>query len=437
MGGRARWAITAVFAVNGMLIATMAARAPSVKVDLGLSTGQLGLTTAAFGVAAVMAMQWAGGLVARYGSRSVVRLAVSVLPALLVATAAPDGLVGLAAVFLVFGAVHGVLDVAMNAHAVAVERELGRPILNGCHAAWSIGAVGGSLLASGAAQLGLSRAVHFGVVAAVLTPLIAVWTRALLPAAVDAAAPARQAEPAAHRASTADHPATAGQPAAPAHPATAGQPAAPAQPATAGQAGGEPAPRRPRVPWSRPLVVLGAMGATVLTVEAAVANWSGILLHDRLAAPLGMAALGYVAFTASQTAGRLVGDRLLARRAPHDLLRVGTLTAAAGLALVLVSPWPALAIAGFAVVGIGLATPLPVLFGAAGHLGAAAGGAAGAVARFTTMTYSGILLAPAVIGAVADLVGLTWTLAALVPMLAAVAAVDLRALTTTPAPVTP
>ncbi|MEV0720854.1 MFS transporter, partial [Asanoa sp. NPDC050611] len=245
MAGRARWAITAVFAANGLLIATMAARAPSVKVDLGLSAGQLGLTTAAFGIAAVLAMQGAGRLAARFGSRRVVRGAVTVLPLLLVGTALPQNLVGLSAAFLLFGAAHGLLDVTMNAHAVAVERELGRPILNGCHAAWSIGAVGGSLLASGAAALDLSRAVHFGLAAVLLAPAAALWTAALLPA-------------------SADHETQA--------------------------------VRRAR--WSRPLVLLGAMGATVLTVEAAVANWSGIFLHEQLAAPLGLAALGYVAFTA-------------------------------------------------------------------------------------------------------------------------------------------
>ena len=387
MAARPRWAITAVFAVNGLLIATLAARTPSLKNDLGLSPGQLGLVTAAFGIAAVVAMQGAGALAARFGSRWVVRAAVTALPVALLGTALARDLLSLAAVHLLFGAVHGLLDVTMNAHAVAIERALGRSILNGCHAAWSIGAVGGSLLASGAAQLDLSRAAHYGVLAAVLVPVAAVLTARLLPAAADRG----------------------------------------------------PVVRAARARWSRPLVVLGAMGATVLTVEAAVANWSGIFLHERLAAPLGLAAVGYVAFTASQTAGRLVGDRLLAQRAPHALLRSGTLVAAAGLIVVVVSPWPLLAIAGFAVVGLGLATPLPLLFGAAGHLGAAtSAGAAAAVARFSTMTYTGILLAPAVIGAVADLVGLTWTLAALAPLLAAVAAADLRRLTTaSPAARTP
>ncbi|MEV4537001.1 MFS transporter [Asanoa sp. NPDC049518] len=373
MADRARWAITAVFAANGLVIASLAARTPSVKVDLGLTAGQLGLVTAAFGISAVAAMQGAGGLAARFGSRRIVRVAVGLVPVALLGTALVGDLVTLVAVHLLFGAVHGLLDVTMNAHAVAVERRLGRPILNGCHAAWSIGAVGGSLLASGAAQAGLSRAEHYGLLAAVLVPLVLLWTRALLPPDADRRPPAK------------------------------------AQ----------------RAPWSRPLVILGAMGATVLTVEAAVANWSGVFLHERLAAPLGLAAVGYLAFTASQTAGRLVGDRLLSRREPRELLRAGTLLAAAGLVLVVVSPWPGLAIVGFAVVGVGLATPLPVLFGAAGHLGGP--NAAATVARFSTMTYAGILLAPAVIGAVADLVGLTWTLAALAPLLAAVAAVELPA----------
>jgi hypothetical protein len=63
--------------------------------------------------------------------------------------------------------------------------------------------------------------------------------------------------------------------------------------------------------------------------------------------------------------------------------------------------------------------PLPVLYGAVGHLGARSADGQGAVtiARFTTMTYTGILVAPAVIGWAAQAVGLVWTFMALVPLL--------------------
>jgi fucose permease len=177
--------------------------------------------------------------------------------------------------------------------------------------------------------------------------------------------------------------------------------------------------------WTPRLLVLGAMGAMVLTCEAAVADWSGVLLHDHRGASLGVASLGYVAFTACQTAGRLVGDRVQARHSAATLVRSGAAVGAAGLALAVLAPWPALAVAGFAVAGIGLATPLPVLFGVVGRLGGT--GAAASVARFTTMTYSGILLAPPVIGWCAEVVGLEATLAALVPALAAVAALATKA----------
>ncbi len=167
-------------------------------------------------------------------------------------------------------------------------------------------------------------------------------------------------------------------------------------------------------------MLLGALGAAVLTCEAAVAGWSGVLLHEHLGAGLGVASLGYTAFLACETGGRLVGDGIHRRYPAARLIRVGTLVGAAGLAMVVASRWPAGAVVGFAVLGVGLATPLPVLYGVVGRLGTR-DGAAGAVARFTTMTYSGILVAPAVIGWFAQLAGLTWTLAALVPLLCAVA----------------
>jgi fucose permease len=152
-----------------------------------------------------------------------------------------------------------------------------------------------------------------------------------------------------------------------------------------------------------------------------VATWSGVLLHENLRATLGVAALGYIAFTGCETASRLLGDRLFTRYSAAVLIRVGAVIASGGLALVVLSRWPAVTIAGFAVLGLGLATPLPVLFSVVGHLGADGPGAATLVARFSTMTYSGILLAPAVIGWVAQAVGLYWTLTALIPLLAFVA----------------
>jgi MFS family permease len=385
---QARWAITALFCINGMLISSLAVRTPSLRLDLELTAGQLGLSSAVFGVFAVAAMQVAGGLAARFGSARMVRLTVLLGPLGLLGVGMAGDLLQLAVALLVLGWIHGTLDVAMNAHAVAVERTLRRHIMNGCHGAWSIGAVAGSLLGSGAAHLDMSRALHYALFAVLAVPLAAAAGTALLPADADRATMKHGERPGGHLGW--------------------------------------------RAGWPRRVLLFGAMGATVLTCEAAVANWSGVFLHEQLEASLGLAGLGYVAFTGCQTLGRLVGDRLQALTSAARLVRLGTLAAAGGLAVALLSPSPGFGVMGFAVMGLGLATPLPVLFGVVGHLGAGGvdgpgSGAALALARFTTMTYAGILLAPAAIGGFADLVGLTWTLAGLVPLLAAVAGVAGRA----------
>jgi MFS family permease len=387
---RARWAVAAVFAANGGTIAGMVVRTPSLKLEHGLTDARLGLLSAVFGVSAVAAMQVTGRLAARVGSAAVIRVVAVALPVAVVGQGVAPGFGWLAATMLVAGVLHGTLDVTMNAHAVAVERALGRPVMNGCHAAWSIGAVTGAGAGGAAAGAGASLTRHLAVQAAVFSAAALVAGRGLLPRAVDRLTAA---------------------------------------------AGGD---RRGR--WTPRLLLLGAMGATVLTCEVAVANWSGVLLHDHRGASLGVASLGYVAFTACQTAGRLVGDRVQARRPAPVLVRAGTAVGAAGLSVALLSPWTAVSVVGFAVLGIGLATPLPVLFGVVGHLGAAAaggsrdgsgGGATASVSKFTTMTYSGILLAPPAIGWCAEAFGLEATLAALVPALVAVAALA-RAATATP-----
>lgn len=119
---QARWAIMAVFGINGALIASLAVRTPSLKLDLDLSTGQLGLGSAFFGIAAVTAMQGAGGLAARVGTARIVRATLLGMPMVLIGVGIAPGFGQLSVIFVVIGVLHGMLDVTMNAHAVAVER---------------------------------------------------------------------------------------------------------------------------------------------------------------------------------------------------------------------------------------------------------------------------------------------------------------------------
>jgi MFS family permease len=377
-----RWAVTGVFFLNGLMFGSVLVRLPTLKDDLQLSTTRLGLAWTIFGASAVLAMQFIGALVSRFGSRRLIRTALLLLPLVLAGVGLSPGYGALVAAIALFGVLHGSLDVSMNAHAVAVERRRQRPIMNGCHAAWSISALVASLVGAGAISRGLPTSVHLGGVAAAVLVTGVIVGPGLLPASAD------QGDRAVPRAR--------------------------------GVGARVSRPRR-RTGWSRPLVLLGLAGTALMLIEGATVTWGGIFLHDTRGASLTVASFGLTAFAACQTAGRLVGDRLTMLVGAPVVFRVGGLVAAAGLALAVLSPQQATAVVGFAVVGLGGAFLIPLTFSAAGHAGGTGPGAATFVARFTTFTYAGTLVGPAAIGWVAELIGLQWTLVLLVPLLFAVA----------------
>jgi predicted MFS family arabinose efflux permease len=371
-GIRGRWPVTAVFFLNGILLSSYLVRIPSLKAGQHLDNGQLGLVGMAFGAAALITMQFVGAMVARVGTARVIRLTLFVMPLVFVATGLRDGRLVFVVAIVALGAVHGTLDVAMNAHAVAVERLGGRPILSGCHAAWSVSAVVASLIGAGMVGLGVNPAPHFaGIAASVIVGGLLVGRRLLV---------------------------------------------ADSGPTDA---------LRPRVGWrtgwSRAVVALGVTGFALMLADGAAYGWSAIFLHESRGASLALASTALTAFTGFQTLGRLGGDRLKVRYGPRTMFRVGALVAVGGFAIAVLSPRPVIAVMGFAIFGFGGSSLIPMTFSAAGHLGGDGAGAAVFVSRFTTFTYSGILLGPALIGSLAQLIGLSWTLAALLPVLVCVA----------------
>jgi MFS family permease len=171
------------------------------------------------------------------------------------------------------------------------------------------------------------------------------------------------------------------------------------------------------------VLVLGLLGAGCLLAEGAAQSWGAVFLRDQRHAAPAIASAAYLVFTAMQLGGRLAGDRLHGRLGSAQLVRAGAVTGAAGLVLELVPTRLPVAIAGIAIYGLGLSVLVPVVFGAVGHGSATARGSASvtdAVARFTTLSYLGYLLGPASIGWLAEGLGLTWALAAVCVVLAAV-----------------
>lgn len=375
---RARLAVTVAFVAHGLLGAAWVARIPQIKEHLGLSAGTMGLALLGAPVGVVAAVRFAGRIVHRRGSRATTIAAGTVGALSLVPLGLSWNLGSLIFSLVLMGGSLGLMDVAMNAQGVAVERGYGRPLMSGLHGAYSIGTLLSALVGSAAAHAGVPVAVHLTVAAAVLVLVLAVGCRDLLDRSIDVLP-------------------------GPAGPALDGT--SEASDGADSQRRGSAAVRAAR--W--PLIMLGVIGLCSFVGEGAMADWSAIYLRESLGTGPGAAGLGYAGCAIAMTAGRLAGDRVVARFGPVTVLRTGSLIAAAGLALGLLPANPVAAVSGFTLFGLGVAVVAPVTFSAAGNVPGVP--AAAGISRVTGVGYLGLLGGPPVIGFIAQGVGLAWALA--------------------------
>ena len=177
---RARRSTAAVFLVHAAIAGTLAPRIPAIKSGLGLGDGQLGIALTGFAAGLFAGTRIAAWLVDRYGSRRVVQVGLPLLAVGLAGPALAGGLATLTLALVPFGIAAGLVDVAMNAQAVQVERAARRPIMSSLHGFWSVGLLASSGIASGLAAAGVSVRTNLLVAAAILTVLSLLVPRGLV-----------------------------------------------------------------------------------------------------------------------------------------------------------------------------------------------------------------------------------------------------------------
>ncbi|MDH2430564.1 MFS transporter [Sphaerisporangium sp. TRM90804] len=400
---RARVAVSLLFLVAGVSIGVWTARIPAIQHRLQLGEGELSIALLAIAAGAFTGMQFVGRLVDRYGTVRVMIPAGLAQGAVLVLPAAMPTLASLVVSLTLFGIVHGVMDVSMNANAVEVERAYRRPLMSSFHAVFSIGgflgaATGGLFAWAGAGPLPTFAAA--GAALIVLSAWAGLWARPPLPAAATPGPAPRD-----------------------------GVPAAPGP-----RDGGRRRSLRGEWDRNRGVLLLGALAFCCFVGEGAAADWSSVYLRGDLGSSDGFAAAAYAAFSITMTAGRLVGDRLAARLGPVRLVRWCGVLAGAGLGAALLVHHPVAGVIGFACFGAGLSCTVPQVFSAAGNRDPARAGRA--LARVASTGYLGMLLGPVLIGAVSELIGLPRALAipAVLALFVALTATALRVPSPAPLP---
>ncbi|MEU3660732.1 MFS transporter [Streptomyces sp. NPDC032940] len=344
---RARYAVAAVFAVHGAVTGSFATRVPWIQDHAGVSAGQLGLALAFPALGASVAMPLAGSVSHRFGARTALRGLLALWTLALVLPSLAPNLLTLCLALFVYGATAGMSDVAMNALGVEVENRLDRSIMSGLHGMWSAGALTGSAAGTLAAHLGADARLHHVLAAGVLTVLGLVactWVLDLQPAEDE-----------------------------------------------------DPPPRFALPP--RSALLIGAVGFCAVFAEGASLDWSAVYLRDQLETSAGLAAACTTGFTLTMAVARLAGDKVVDRFGAVRTVRVSGVLATLGGLLVVVGGHPAVAMTGFALMGLGIAVVVPLCFAAAGRAGS---NPSLAIAGVATITYTSGLVAPSAIGGLAQ-----------------------------------
>ncbi|TGE21196.1 MFS transporter [Hymenobacter aquaticus] len=353
---RARWAVTLIFFLHGLLFANWAARLPELELRYGIEHRELGQVLFCNAVGAWCAMPLAGWLLTRLGSRRLTTIGALLFCAFIPGLGLLHSVGQLMGLFLALGAATGLLDVAMNSQAILVEKQRQRPVMSSFHAAFSLGGMLGAAAGALAARFSIAYAVHLLSFSAVAIALVVAAAAALLPEA----APETEA----------DSP-----------------------------------PARSGFQWpSRVVLALGVVAFCCMLGEGAMADWSTIyLVQDTHASPA-LAPLGYAAFSFTMALGRICGDWLGVQVGQQRLVVVGGLLALAGLLGLLLVPLTAVGIGGLFLIGLGLSTVIPTVFSATGQQHNMAPGLA--LSMVSTIGYGGFLLGPPLIGWLADLLTL-------------------------------
>jgi len=364
---RARVATSIMFAVHGTVTGTFAARLPWISDHVGVEAGGLGLALLMPGVGALLAMPLSGRMVHRYDLRRLTRVLMLFWCAALVLPALAGNLPVLCAVLIVYGATAGVADVAMNAHAVVVEERLGKSVMSGFHGYWSLGGLAGSSVAALAAKFDVDARVHFAVVAVVLCLIAAIGAGWLIP----------------HRPE-----------------AGVDEPPAFALP-------------------SRAVLAIGLVGLCAVFAEAAGLDWSAVYVRDVLGGAASTAALTVAIFSVSMAVTRFAGDAVVRRLGAARTVRIAAVCALSGAVIVVLGEQVVLVIAGFGLIGVGIAVVVPLVFAAAGRLDDQPGRNIAGVAG---IAYGSSLIAPGVLGGIAHLSSLTISFMLVAVLLAAMGA---------------
>lgn len=346
-----RIAISAFFFVAGLTFSTWASRIPDIKNALHLTEAGLGLVLFALPAGQLISLPLSAWLSARFGTKTVMLVASVLYPLTLVLLASAGSVIQLVVGLFIFGLWANMINIAMNTQAVGVENLYGRSIMASFHGLWSLAGFTGAVLGSFFVSAGLTPLIHFSIICAVTGMIVLASFKNTMP--------------------------------------------------------NEISNKKTKQAFAKPdkaILILGLIAFSCMVCEGAMADWSGVYFQKVVETPARFTTIGYVAFTATMATGRFAGDWLVTKFGVRRMLQLSGAVITTGLLVAVIFPNLVSATAGFLLVGFGVSSVVPIVYGLAGK--STAMSASSALAAVSTIGFLGFLIGPPLIGFIAQAAGL-------------------------------
>jgi len=351
-----RIAASVFFFIEGLIFSTWASRIPAIQAKLHLSDGALGGVLFALPAGLMVSLPLSGWLVSKYGSRPMMVTGSVIYPFILLLLASSASVLQITFSLFFFGIMGNLINIAMNTQAVGVESLYGRSVMVSFHGFWSLAGFSGAVIGTFFISEGYSPLFHFSIVCSLVILLVLFSYKFTLP-----------------------------------HDTNRHQ------------------SQKIFVKPDKKLWMLGLIAFCCLLCEGAMADWSGVYFKKIVVAPAALITLGYVAFTGTMALGRFLGDWLVTKFGVKRMLQISGTMITSGLLISVIFPYLISATAGFLLVGFGVSSVVPIVYGLAGKSTTMSAGAA--LAAVSSIGFLGFLIGPPVIGFIAQLISLRWSFA--------------------------
>ncbi len=345
-----RIAISLYFFFAGLIFSSWASRIPDVKDMFALNEAELGAVLFMLPLGALLALPVAGWVVQRLGSKQVSVGSIFLYIVLLFLISKAHSVLSISIILFLFGIIGNFANIAMNTQGLSVQHQLKKPILSGLHAMWSLGAFLAAAITGWTMSAGWSMEMHFGVISIAAAVVALFFSFSLIK---DAAV---------------EH------------------------------------PQKVFALPNRGLLLMGFICFCVAMSEGAMADWSSLYYRQVVHELSKVSTVGYTAFALCMALGRFFGDRLLQAFGYSTVLKLNGILVFIGMSLALALNSPGAVIIGFALVGLGVSSVIPIVYMRSAKSKSMAPSAA--IAAVSSIGFMGFLFGPPIIGFIAQETGL-------------------------------